>query len=648
MLKNKSLAVKQSIYILSSVCLIFIAVFAYTAWQLWEIMVKDIEVGTTNLCKATAHRLDQTFIDVQRSAKQMALQFEDKKLSEKDMGQILLKTIDSIHKDRPQVFGGSIAFSPYAYDSASKYFMQYAYYDKGQLKLTRLGGDDYPYFFYKWFILPQTLKHPIWTEPYFDDGGGNILMTTYSVPFFRQVNDKQEFMGVITIDLSLSWLQKLVGATTVNDSGYAFLLSRFGRFVTHPDPDKIMNSTIFSLAEEDHDPELRDVGRKMISGQSGFTPYRHSEVYDSNSWLCYTPLESNGWIMAIVFPNEKLFATLWNVELKTFCLFIAGLIFILIIVVWISHKITSPLRKLTEASAIIGRGNFHAEIPKVDTGDEIGVLSSAFSNMQLELARYIEELKQTTAAKEKMESELKIARDIQLGILPQLLPPFPQCEEFSLYAELNSAKAVGGDLYDFFFLDENNMCFVVGDVSGKGIPASLFMAVTQTLHRSTAGTGMSTGEIVTKVSSALGQNNEMMMFVTYFMGIINLKTGALQFTNAGHNPPYIIKSGKIEKLSTLHGPPIAISDIIYGASETELDVGDCIVLYTDGVTEAMSCVNEEFSDGRLHEVLEKHLTNNTPRVITLDIIKDVRKFVGSAEQSDDITVMTIRLEKKRD
>jgi sigma-B regulation protein RsbU (phosphoserine phosphatase) len=262
--------------------------------------------------------------------------------------------------------------------------------------------------------------------------------------------------------------------------------------------------------------------------------------------------------------------------------------------------------------------------------------------MQVALVRHIKELQETTAIKEKIESELKIAKDIQLGISPQLLPPFPECKEFSIHAVLNSAKAVGGDLYDFFYLDEEHLCLVIGDVSGKGVPASLFMAVTQTLHRGIALSGMNSSEIVNKVNNSLTHNNDTSMFVTYFLSILNVNTGELQYTNAGHNPPYIIRtSGQLEKIADRHGPPVGVTEIDYGWSTVKLGPGDTLVLYTDGVTEAMSISNEEFGDHRLLEVLEQCSTEPEPAIITAAITQSITKFTVGQEQSDDITVLAL-------
>ena len=263
--------------------------------------------------------------------------------------------------------------------------------------------------------------------------------------------------------------------------------------------------------------------------------------------------------------------------------------------------------------------------------------------MRRRIVEYIKNLKETTAAKERIESELNIARDIQRSIIPVLFPAFPDCIEFEIYAVLESAKAVGGDLYDFFFIDEDHLYFAVGDVSGKGVPASLFMAVSQTLSRAKAAPGLSVGEIVTGINKDLCRDNEMSMFVTYISGILNIKTGELKLCNGGHNPPFVIKaSGGIEKLGARHGMALGVMEPQdYSCGSITMNPGDVIVLYTDGVTEAMDKDNKEYSESRLVAYLEKNVAEKDAGTLVKGLLADVREFAGEAEQSDDITILVL-------
>ena len=305
--------------------------------------------------------------------------------------------------------------------------------------------------------------------------------------------------------------------------------------------------------------------------------------------------------------------------------------------------LTRPLGRLADAAGSIGAGNFNTPLPVPKGGDQIGRLAEAFRAMQQALGSYTEKVRETTAARERIESELEVARQIQMGILPRMLPPLPDAREFSLFATLRPARKVGGDLYDFFYLDEFHYCFIVGDVSDKGIPAALFMAVTQTLQRSEAEKLREPGPLVSRINELLSRNNETMMFVTYFLGILDVRTGEVRYTNAGHNPPCIRRAGgALELLSTRHGPALGVvPGTVYGSGSVRLGDGDTFVLYTDGVTEAENPGHDPFGSGALLRVLA-YCPDSSPAGLGEEILQAVDRFAGEAEQADDITLLILR------
>lgn len=640
MFNNRGLAFKQCVYILMFVIAIFVMIFSYITVKFRELVLRDVERAAQNLTRASANKLDQTFKVAASIARQNASMIESGKNLNMELKEILVQNMKNI-ESQPEIYGMCIAFEPNTVDKKKKFVMYYAYRQGREIKLVEPAGPNYNYFHYNWFTMPKILNRPNWTEPYYDKGAGDIIMTTYSAPFYRKVNGKKVFWGVATVDLSLSWLQKIIHKTKMFNKDYACLISKSGRFITHPDVELIMNQSIFSLASQQKNRELRKIGRDMTSGKEGFSRIKRN-LYGEPSWSYYTPIESNAWSLSVVIPEHELFAKLDKIQLHVLILGIVGMIGLLLIVIAVNLKITRPLRQLTKVTKDIGAGNFTIPVPDFEGGDEISVLGQSFKATQKALIEHIENLKLTTAAKERIESELHIAREIQEGILPKLFPPFPRRNEFKLAASLESAKAVGGDLYDFFLLSEKHLCFVIGDVSGKGIPASLFMAITQTLQRSIAELGMTPGEIVTKLSKVLHQNNETYMFVTYFFCILNFETGDLHFSNAGHNPPYILKSdGSFEQIETLHGPPIAISDNDYESATIRLEKNSMLFLYTDGVTEAMDMNNNQFSDGRLAEILKDNIHIDAPDKTIDAVNRAVKKFAAGNEQSDDITMLAL-------
>ena len=245
--------------------------------------------------------------------------------------------------------------------------------------------------------------------------------------------------------------------------------------------------------------------------------------------------------------------------------------------------------------------------------------------------------------KERMEGELNVAHEIQMSMLPLTFPPFPQRQEFAVFATLQPAREVGGDFYDFFFIDEGRFCFCVGDVSGKGVPAALFMAVTKTLVKSRAANDFSPASILTHVNDELGRENDSCMFVTLFMGILDVKTGALAYTNAGHNPPYFLpRDGTAVRLDRCHGPVIgAMEGMVYQEDKVTVSPGDLLFLYTDGVTEAMDVKQQLYSEERLAALLSSRDFGSVEEIVDVTVA-DVWRFQGEGEQADDVTVLAVQ------
>ena len=244
--------------------------------------------------------------------------------------------------------------------------------------------------------------------------------------------------------------------------------------------------------------------------------------------------------------------------------------------------------------------------------------------------------------RDRMEDELNIGREIQMSMIPLTFPPFPDHDEFSVFAALEPAREVGGDFYDYYFIDEERLCFCIGDVSGKGVPAALFMAMAKTLIKSRAADDGSTASILTHVNDELSVDNHNCMFVTIFSGILNIRTGELLYTNAGHNPPYLKrKDGTLQRLDQRHGPVVgAVEGMAYAEGRDTMEPGDLLLLYTDGVTEAMDVEDRLFSEDRFEQLLASMDTDDAGKVVDNTVVA-VKTFEGEAEQADDITVLAL-------
>lgn len=638
MFKNRSLAFNLSFSIVLVTTVVMGLIYGYGSWRARAMLLEDGREIAENLSLATANQLDQVFMRAELGARTLATRLESGACSEEELIQFQKLMVEG----NPEIYGCCAAFEPKTFDPGSVYFAPYVFRDGQALKTIKIGKDTYQYFHMNWYQVPKLLGEPVWSEPYFDEGGGDILMSTYSVPFYRTVDGKRTFWGIATVDISLDWLRNIVRSIKIYDHGYAFLISRDGCFVTHPDPHLVMNESVFSVAEEMGSKTLRRIGREMINGGSGFTRFV-SIALGQPGYLGYVPLRSTQWSLAVFFPEDELFAKWVSLRRLVIVFAVIGLVALLVVVVVVSRTITRPLRTLAGAAETIGHGDFNDPLPDLKGCEELAKLRGSFENMRVALVAHIANLRETTAIKEKIESELRIAHDIQMGIIPKLFPPYPHLKELDLYASLEPAREVGGDLYDFFLMNDDTLCFVVGDVSGKGVPASLFMAVTRTLFRAKAAAGMTAGEIVAALNDDLSQDNESCMFVTFFLGILDIPSGRVEYANAGHNPPYVIRSesGGVERIDQRHGVPLGMfSESEYGFDSLTLRAGDVFVLYTDGVTEAMDVDERLFEEERLEATLAKS-KGLSPKEVIERIENDLDGFVGDAEQADDITMLAL-------
>jgi sigma-B regulation protein RsbU (phosphoserine phosphatase) len=638
-MKRHGIAFKLILYIMTGITLIFALIFGYNYLYSKKILLKNVEDNARNLALATTNRIDKILHSMEVAATNLATFLQQSAYDDK---QRLLDLIRSFVECNPEIYGSTIAFEPYAYDQSSLYFSPYFYKSKGETKFTYIGGEGYHYFYWTWYQIPKELNRPIWNEPYYDEGAGNIIMSTFSVPLYKTVSGEKEFLGVLTADISLDWLQEIVSSIKIFESGYGFLISRNGTIVTHPFKDLIMHETIFSVAEARGDAYLREIGREMIKGKTGFVPFT-SIVTEDKCWMAYCPVPSTGWSLAVIYPQDELMADVVNLNRTVFLLFLVGLFLLLGVIVFNARSITKPLRMLAKATRVISTGNLDAEFPQIKSKDEVGNLSESFVTMQDSLKRYIKDLTETTAAKERIESELKIAREIQMSIIPKIFPPFPDRPEFDIYAFIEPAKEVGGDLYDFFFIDDDHICFMIGDVSGKGVPASLFMAVTKTLFKANTDEGIKPDEILTRLNNELARDNESCMFVTIFCGILNTKTGEVLYSSAGHNPPLVLCREKgAEYLGTSGGVAVgALEGLSFKTEKLVLHPGDCLFMYTDGVTEAANLKDELFSEKRLRNDLSP-LADRPIKAIVSSLMEKIEDFSQGAPQADDITMMIIK------
>ena len=677
--RDLSLTVKLNIALITLLAAIFAFSFIWMRREVRNLLTGEISRTAQMSVELAARKINAGFPVVATGAAEFASVLETLEPDEADMRRMLERTYRQLKTQVPALCGISIAYPPDDPVAAGRYFMLDIHEGPaGELRVVRLGGPGYQYDKFDWFVLPKLLGRSIWTEPYFDTYA-RLHMTTWS-QLIRKPDG--QFRGVVGFDLSLAGLGRMVKDADAYGYGEEFLLSRFGRFAVFPGEmpaeaendwletteaeapplpaedrrHHVYNTTIFSMADAMAGSafsdslelsKLRRVGKAMLAGETGHARLGLlSRERDEAQWLYFAPCSTPGWSVGVIYPEKMLMKQLDQLEWQIGSLAVLGILMMVLTVAVINRRFSHPLVRLAGVAQSIGSGNFNTPVPAVRGLDEIGRLSSAFHSMQHELKRYVDELQENTAIRQKIESELEVARQIQRSILPAMLPPLPETPEFSLFALLRPARAVGGDLYDFFFLDEFHWCFIIGDVSGKGVPAALFMAVTQTLQRSESEKQHSPGALISRINNLLVRNNDSMMFVTYFLGVLDIRTGEVEYTNAGHNPPYILQGcGELKLLNTRHGTALGVvENQEYGSSRITLEEGDALVLYTDGVVEAMNPEFHEFGAGSLRQVLARD-RGLEPRIIGGDIVAAVDRFADGAEQADDITLLVLKYRK---
>ena len=352
--------------------------------------------------------------------------------------------------------------------------------------------------------------------------------------------------------------------------------------------------------------------------------------------------------MAIVCPETDIFGGFDRLRRTVMTIVFVGLLLMLFFFIRIITRELSPLRRLAHEAEAIASGQFDAELPNFNRVDEIGQLSNSFGNMQQSLVKYIGELRDTTAQKASIERDIHIASGIQMGMLPTNFPTYPDRDDVQIYASLVPAKEVGGDLFDFFFRDEK-LYFCIGDVSGKGVPASLYMAVTRSIFRTVSATETMPDRIVSTINKTMAEMNDTNMFVTLFVGVLDLRMGHLYYCNAGHDAPLLIGAG-VGFLTCNANIPVGFHPSWqYTLQETQIFTGTTIFLFTDGLTEAMNATKEQFRMESVNDVAVKaHAEHQQEPHQLIDLMTEaVGQFVGGAEQSDDLTMMAIQYIKKQ-
>ena len=490
------------------------------------------------------------------------------------------------------------------------------------------------YSLYPWFKEVPKEESEFWSDPYYArDFSGEILVTTCLIPF--KFLGSEKYNGLVSVSLDVESLYSYLDEFETHTVGKFMVTTGKGDIVRHPIKE-LQGKNIFEIASEKSSPELTKIGEDFHNGITGSIELPASTVYDSASILFYTPIRDLKWGVGLVFSKRDFAEPVRYLQIKAILSLLFGMIVLLILVNIICHRSTKPLLELSKIAVQYGEGNFEAELPNIDSKDEIGTMNMAFRRMRDNLLKYIDLVRNAATAEQRAQSELEIAQQIQLSALPV---NFPVHRAFEICAMMTAAKKVGGDFYDFFFVDEDHFAMVIADVSGKGIPAALYMMNAKALIRSTAKTGAPVSKVFFKVNNELCRGGAN-MFVTAFMAVLNIKTGELDFVNAGHNQPFYRNADGYRKVEVKRNMVLGgLENIKFEAETLQMASGDRLFLYTDGVNEAQNNNGEFYGDERLENILNQDL--QSPFDALNQVKNDVAEFTQGAEQSDDLTMLEI-------
>ncbi len=671
---SHSVAGKLSRRILITLVIVM-AILSYVIYTLSTVaFITETEDYYENVLKASNEKVRRIISDVYVAAVNTVPQVEDN-LDNPDRLQLIM---ERLVEHNPRIRSCGISFVEGYYPQKGKWFCPYASrIDSTKVEGKIIGDADHDYLKADWFQEALAAKEGYWCKPYFEGNDGVTPLVSYLVP----IHDKSgNAVAVLGVDLSLEWLQNHLGkisrkemekadddSTSVDDhqemewkrGKYIFIIDSNGTYLAHPDQKRIINENYFTYTDATPDTIDNYVGHLMTSGKKGYYPEygEDDENLTIEGYRCYIffkPVEHTDWSIGLVMREITVKVTGYVLAgLLLIFVFVAMMIVLVVSFVTI-RKTTKPLTQLAQSADEVAKGNFNAWLPWVSSHDEVHKLRDSFRDMQHSLAQYVEELQSTTAQKASFESELKVANEIQMSMLPKTFPAFPDRDDVDIYGKLTPAKAVGGDLFDFFIRDEQ-LFFCIGDVSGKGVPAALVMAVTRSLFRNISAHVDEPHLIVGTLNKMLAEDNETNMFVTVFVGVLNLKTGQLRYCNAGHDAPVVIApsgqrskaEGQESMLSCDSNLPLGVvPDWNFTEQKAEMVPGNMIFLYTDGLTEAEDASHNQFGEQRMTSVIADIQSENVgqgPQEVIERMIDAVHAFVGEAEQSDDLTLLAIQL-----
>ncbi len=587
-----------------------------------------------------AYEINEKIIDFENNSEDLAL-----------LGNLFYRTdrkpeltkqaVKSIFENYKLSLGGGIWFEPYVVNPKEKRHCYYIYRGKDNILRfdEKFASEEYDYHNQSWYKEIKnnvTPEHNIaWSLPYYEEIGSESMMITIGSGIYH--NGK--LIGISTVDWNVANVFNDLMEMKPIEHGFQMYAKRNtinGSFAMLGNLDR----NYIIVTNDPYVDIVKIVGQKLES-LSWYNPHLYEQTYIKYHEKKYVPFVKHlrdGLLLIICIPKSEMFPDVNKFSfMMLIILALLGILIPALLYFSLNQYIISPIEKLMKIAHKIGKGE-DIQI-KLDKPEEFAKLASTFDKMT-------KNLKSITKEREKINSELGIAKAIQSSSLPNIFPPFPNNKEFSIYASMEAAKEVGGDFYDFYFRDENNFMFLIADVSGKGIPAALFMMTGKTLINNMSQMNYEPKELIREINNRICATNKQGLFITMLAGIVDIKTGKMSLINCGHNQPLIKrKNGEYEYLSLESNMVLGIfENTEYEIYETQLNGGDILFTYTDGITEAINRDEEMFGENRLKDSLNSHKDIKDVQKISEEIKKDLENFTMEATQNDDITMLVFKFE----
>ena len=632
--KQRSIAFRLSVFVLIGASLLFL-LFGFINYQISRnTWIQNAQLTADVVTSQTIQEINSQIRIIENVADDI------KNLLTTPIGnnvELITLLLNNYFENLPGLTGVSLIFIQDEQDSG---VFQWSYYD-GALDtlVTRIPYDKNTII---WRNDPRNSLQPEWSESQTGLFEHEQKTITYSIPVF----EGDTLYGLFNTHVSLDWLDEMVSSLEVYQSGLAIIIDSDGQFLTHPThKDAIGVRSIQNPVRENYTEDLANFFDEMKANQTGYLEIEDLEFTQDKIFLVYRPLEILDAFLLLYVPKKEVLGDLVRISSIFLVVAIASFFLLIVVVFFVTRKMLVPLNQLSRSIMKIGEGDFNVDIPDYTRMDEIGNLTLAFNQMKEDLKKHVVLLNKSTTERDQILTEINMAAKIQKSIIPSHSPKQLTEKGYSIHGILRPARTVGGDFYDFFVTDENSVYFVLGDVTGKGIPASFFMGMARTFFRTESKYAKSTSDLMSRINEDLCLNNPEAIFITIFCGILDLKKGVFEFTNAGHNfPVYFNQDGQARTLEHQHGPPVGlVKDQKYSSDQMPLKKNEILLLYTDGATEARNPAGLAFGEERLRSLSEAIFKSaQDAENFCHALVDQILEYESGTEQSDDLSILVLK------